>query len=123
LLKLTYCNTFYLIDEGSVYASGEGFSETGNPFMLVFEPNDQEAKATSASCGTRHGLVLLSGGGVLAFGTNDMGQLGLKETSQVLRPILMPPSIFKDERIAEVACGANHSAFVTGKRNSNSLKF
>lgn len=67
----------------------------------------------AVACGQHHTVVSLSGGGVVAFGKNDHGQLGLGHVSEpVLEPALLAPPL--DSAVAtQLSCGYHHTAVAT----------
>jgi hypothetical protein len=56
--------------------------------------------------------VLLEDGQLVAFGSNDVGQLGIRTSESTVampRPVALPTGV----RIAHIACGSRHSAAVS----------
>ena len=70
---------------------------------------------TDISCGDGHNLALTTNGAVYSWGDNSVSQLGLAITyNEVTKPRQVNiPTGFK---VSQVACGANFSAALTGKR-------
>eukprot|EP00873_Tetraselmis_striata_P027665 jgi/Tetstr1/447929/TSEL_035236.t1 len=62
------------------------------------------------ACGQAHTLVSLRAAGVLAWGENDMGQLGLEGAEPRSRPTLVPA--FNAIRVTALAAGKLHSCAV-----------
>mmetsp|Transcript_652 Transcript_652/g.1210 ORF Transcript_652/g.1210 Transcript_652/m.1210 type:complete len:532 (-) Transcript_652:74-1669(-) len=123
------CGAFHTLattDNGSLYAWGNG--ECGQlglgrmvkkqigPWRLHTLRNDV---VVSIACGNLHSLAVTDSGGVFAWGTNEVGQLGL-ETSQA--QVFVPERVHlpsgSDVHAPEatfVNCGFEHSACITRK--------
>lgn len=56
--------------------------------------------------------IVLDAGKVFVCGNNDCGQIGLRSVTS--QGHLYPCDITTEE-IVQIACGENHSAFITGK--------
>lgn len=70
-----------------------------------------------ACCGANHTFLLsMDESKILAFGSNDAGQLGLpREVGGVAEPTEIDmDKMFDGNQLKLVACGAMHTAFVTG---------
>lgn len=71
----------------------------------------------SACCGAAHTFLLsMDESKILAFGSNEKGQLGLpKDVQNVTEPTEIDmEKMFEGFQLKLVACGAMHTAFVTG---------
>lgn len=71
----------------------------------------------SACCGAAHTFLLsMDESKILAFGSNEKGQLGLpKDVQHVTEPTEIDmEKMFEGFQLKLVACGAMHTAFVTG---------
>jgi alpha-tubulin suppressor-like RCC1 family protein len=80
-----------------------------NPQVVL---QDSWATVRQYALGGWHTLVLLEDGQLVAFGSNDVGQLGIRtaeSTVAVPRPVALPTGV----RIAHIACGSRHSAAVS----------
>lgn len=72
----------------------------------------------SACCGANHTFLLsMDETKILAFGSNEKGQLGMPSTIDFVKePIeINMDKMFDGFQLKLVACGAMHTAFVTGK--------
>lgn len=56
----------------------------------------------------------------LAFGRNQFNQLGLPETGIYEKPTLIPE--LENFNIIQAACGRNHTLFLTGNLNINTVR-
>lgn len=77
-----------------------------------------DVKIKSACCGANHTFLLsMDEAKILAFGSNEMGQLGMpKDVVNVTEPTeINMEKLFDGFQLKLVACGAMHTAFVTGK--------
>lgn len=71
-----------------------------------------------ACCGANHTFLLsMDESKILAFGSNEKGQLGLpKDVESVVEPTEIDmDKMFDGFQLKLVACGAMHTAFVTGE--------
>jgi alpha-tubulin suppressor-like RCC1 family protein len=70
-------------------------------------------RATAISSGQHHCMVVTVGGGLVGFGRNKHGQLGLASGERVWTPTAVPLGWHDDGpehfRAAQVACGAAHT--------------
>lgn len=109
-------HTLALGADGRVYAWGVGSS--GQLGTGDRQPRDQPAalralggrRVQAVACGARHSLALAdAGGAVLAWGGNELGQLGGRG-ADVLLPaeVALPPAL----SVASVAAGCSHSALL-----------
>lgn len=91
-----------------------------NPAGTVYVPEvlPIEIPIKSACCGANHTFLLsMDESKILAFGSNEKGQLGM---SMEVEYVTIPTEIdmekmFDGYQLKLVACGAMHTAFVTGK--------
>ncbi|WP_018218827.1 RCC1 domain-containing protein [Salinispora vitiensis] len=88
---------------------GDGTTDNSSEPLAVRLPADTAVAAVAA--GERHSLALTSAGTILAWGSNDDGQLGNGTTvsSSEPVPVRLPAGI----RVVAVAVGANHSVALT----------
>lgn len=71
-----------------------------------------------ACCGASHTFLLsMDETKIFAFGSNEKGQLGMpREMEYVTEPMeLQMDKMFDGYQLKLVACGAMHTAFVTGR--------
>ena len=81
----------------------------------------------AVACGNQHSLILTSTGGVLSFGRNIDGQLGIGSRKEAKLPTLV--SGLQDDLIVQVASGADYSlalseagsVFAWGNNNNGQL--
>ncbi|XP_024362461.1 uncharacterized protein [Physcomitrium patens] len=66
------------------------------------------------AAGLWHTLCITDVGDVYAFGGNQFGQLGVGGNAAELSPRMIDAPLLEDESCVEVACGARHSAVLTG---------
>jgi hypothetical protein len=52
--------------------------------------------------------------GLVAFGRNDHGQLGLGDTTSRPRPTFLEPGAWNGAAIEKIVCGAEHSLLLAG---------
>lgn len=77
-----------------------------------------EIPIKSACCGASHTFLLsMDEAQILAFGSNEKGQLGMpRDVENVTVPTEIDmEKMFDGYQLKLVACGAMHTAFVTGK--------
>ncbi|TYZ63890.1 hypothetical protein PybrP1_006253, partial [[Pythium] brassicae (nom. inval.)] len=68
----------------------------------------------TVACGQHHTVASLSGGGLLVFGKNDYGQLGLGDmTGPVVGPTRVVGSALENAFVTKLACGYHHTVAVT----------
>ena len=81
-----------------------------------------ENRVTAISAGSCHTMVLLVGGGVLAFGNNESGCLGLGDTLNRWAPTRVKLSLPGEEglclRAVQLSCGAAHTLALISKQGS-----
>lgn len=68
-------------------------------------------------CGNYHTFFKAQNGTVYAVGSNELGQLGLpRSVIEVNNPTeISTDKLFEGHSIKRIACGASHTAFITGK--------
>lgn len=75
---------------------------------------------TAIAAGSYHTMVLTVGGGVLAFGANDTGCLGLGDCVDRWRPTRADLVLEGEQgfciRAVQLACGAGHSIVLVSKQ-------
>eukprot|EP01117_Protostelium_nocturnum_P011166 TRINITY_DN4055_c0_g2_i2.p1 TRINITY_DN4055_c0_g2~~TRINITY_DN4055_c0_g2_i2.p1 ORF type:complete len:958 (+),score=321.19 TRINITY_DN4055_c0_g2_i2:373-3246(+) len=66
------------------------------------------------ACGDNHTIAVTSQGEVYAWGMNQNGQLGLKDNETRMKPSQIK-EVLSEHKIVSVACGANHSVFLSSR--------
>ncbi|RLN90046.1 hypothetical protein BBJ28_00009910 [Nothophytophthora sp. Chile5] len=115
----SYFHTAIVMDDGELFVCGcndYGQLGTGDhngrtvPRPVGFF---SRRPVLAVACGQHHTVASLSGGGVVAFGKNDHGQLGIDSTSE---PVLQPTRLaapLDRAVVPQLACGYHHTAAVT----------
>ena len=115
-----YCGqsyTVFLTNDGKVYSCGlntNGQLGLGN---LTNQSTPQPISALNSftisaiACGGYHTVFLTNNGKVYSCGWNDFGQLGLGNTTYQSTP--QPISTLNSFTITVIACGLNHTVFLT----------
>ena len=119
-------HVLFLTNDGKVYSSGDnasgqlGLNDTTNrlvPTLITTTTVGGTPVAfnnltiSAIFCGYNHSLFLTNDGKVYSCGYNGNGQLGLNDTTNRLVPTLI--TAFNNLTIAAIACGSNHSLFLT----------
>lgn len=113
----------YSTAQGAVFVTGDNEnSKLGIPnsatTIYVPEVLPLDVPIKSACCGASHTFLLsMDETKILAFGSNERGQLGLpKDVGNVTEPTEIDmEKMFDGYQLKLVACGAMHTAFVTGE--------
>ncbi|XP_038892021.1 ultraviolet-B receptor UVR8 isoform X2 [Benincasa hispida] len=93
---------------------GTGRLEDDNLPQLLRNPTLSSATPISSlSCGGAHVIALTAGGGVLAWGRGNSGQLGLGDMASSLHP--KPMMGLGSYFITQVSAGWSHSGFVSNE--------
>lgn len=94
---------------------------TLDPTMLA-----PENRVTAISAGSYHTMVLLVGGGILAFGFNETGCLGLGDNVNRWAPTKVHLALEGEERLCiravALSCGAAHTLALVSKQGSLELR-
>lgn len=117
---LIIINRINITENGDLYTFGEnengklglpqGDSQTYKPTRVNIP-----APLETISCGGHHNIGLTKDGDVVAFGSNNNGELGFgKDVQCVAEPKILPDELFEGEKIRSVSCGDSHTAFITG---------
>lgn len=109
--------------QGAVFVTGDNDNQNlgiANTATTVFVPEvlPINIPIKSACCGANHTFLLtMDESKILAFGSNEKGQLGMpKDVQHVVVPTeINMEKMFNGFQLKLVACGAMHTAFVTGK--------
>ncbi|KAF9408607.1 hypothetical protein HW555_011775 [Spodoptera exigua] len=116
-----YYHTVFITAKGAVFVTGDNENQKlGIPdkpsTVYVPEVLPLTIPIKSACCGAAHTFLLsMDESKILAFGSNEKGQLGLpKEVEHVKEPTEIDmEKMFDGYQLKLVACGAMHTAFVT----------
>lgn len=101
--------------DGEVYAFGKNnrgqlgvAAEAGTPVLV---DSLAGVKAVAVACGRQHSLVLDDSGAVFGFGDNTLGAVGSGAKAIVRTPVRI--EFPTPEKVVEIACGRDHSLFLT----------
>ncbi|CAG9784822.1 unnamed protein product [Diatraea saccharalis] len=120
-IECGYYHTVFITSDGAVFVTGDnensklGITDSASN-IYVPEVLRTEVPIKSACCGASHTFLLsMDESKILAFGSNEKGQLGLpKEVDHVTVPTEIDmEKLFDGYQLKLVACGAMHTAFVT----------
>ncbi|KAK1127849.1 hypothetical protein K0M31_003340 [Melipona bicolor] len=92
---------------------GRGVSAIGDSTstpVLVYDSGLAGSKIVQITAGSHHSLALTSDGGVLAWGSNLEGQLGLPDVSGLVNK---PTKVHIPEPVKQISAGYYHSTFLT----------
>ncbi|KAG6597866.1 putative RCC1 and BTB domain-containing protein [Phytophthora cinnamomi] len=116
----SYFHTAIVMDNGDLYACGcNDYGQLGlgdhHNGELVPRPVEYffRRPVLAVACGQHYTVASLRDGGVVAFGKNDHGQLGLDSTSE---PVLQPTRLaapLDRAVVPQLSCGYHHTAVVT----------
>lgn len=106
-------NTYILFKNGELYVCGNnisgqlglGHNESKSILTLLYPSDTNDIGIKSIHCGTEHIMIYKKDSKLFVFGCNSHGQLGLNDTKDRNRPILL----MEDTQIASIHCGAEHS--------------
>ncbi|KAG2790486.1 hypothetical protein PC129_g780 [Phytophthora cactorum] len=115
----SYFHTAIAMDNGDLYACGcNDYGQLGlgdHSGQLVPRPVEYFFRhaVLAVACGQHYTVASLRDGGVVAFGKNDHGQLGLDRVSE---PVLQPTRLAQpldSAVVPQLSCGYHHTAIVT----------
>lgn len=114
----SYFHTAIVLDNGDLYTCGcNDYGQLGlgdHSGQLVPRPVESlfRRPVLAVACGQHYTVASLRDGGVVAFGKNDHGQLGLNRVSEpVLQPTRLPPPLDR-AIVPQLSCGYHHTAVV-----------
>jgi len=107
-----------LTKSGKVFAWGRNeHGQVGHAGSDTPAPKHIPLKGTvvALACGYGHSIALLEDGTMYVWGVNTYGQLGLGHTNTQKTPqhLSIKGAPGEDTRVAKIACGASHTAFIT----------
>ncbi|CAI5745069.1 unnamed protein product [Peronospora destructor] len=118
-VSCSYFHTAIVMDNGDLYGCGcNDYGQLGlggYNCQLVPQPVEYFFRhpVLAVACGQHYTVASLRDGGVVAFGKNDHGQLGLGSTSEpVLYPTRLAPPLDR-AMVPQLSCGYYHTAIVT----------
>ena len=105
-------------DRGQLGMGTTGAEDTDTRFtptlLELYTGNGQKQEVIDAAVGLEHTLVLVSGGRVFAFGSNQYGQLGVDMSAEDMPFTSIPTSIdVGGESVVNVSAAAGHSVALT----------
>lgn len=114
---------FALNDNHQLFAWGDNsFGQTGyekgltlqTPYLIDIHHLAKDEYTTHVACGLKHSLCLTNKGRVFVAGSNELGQLGLLDSSDTnsFTPLTFP-ELFQDETIVQIKAGHYHSVALT----------
>lgn len=99
-----------LADHGAI---GVRISSSHEPSMIQFSSTHLDVQVKDVACGAHHSCFLSVKGEVYSCGKGDKGQLGIGFISiKEYRPIVVRLRDH-EEKIKQVACGTEHTCFLT----------
>ncbi|KAK1945014.1 RCC1 and BTB domain-containing protein 2 [Phytophthora citrophthora] len=114
----SYFHTAIVVDNGDLYTCGcNDYGQLGlgdHSGQLVPRPVESLFRhpVLAVACGQHYTVASLRDGGVVAFGKNDHGQLGLDSVSEpVLQPSRLPQPLDR-AIVPQLSCGYHHTAVV-----------
>ncbi|CAI5704608.1 unnamed protein product [Peronospora farinosa] len=118
-VSCSYFHTAIVMDNGDLYGCGcNDYGQLGlgdYNGQLVPQPVEYFFRhpVLAVACGQHYTVASLRDGGVVAFGKNDHGQLGLDSTSEpVLYPTRLAPPLDR-AMVPQLSCGYHHTAIIT----------
>ncbi|KJP90242.1 hypothetical protein AK88_00090 [Plasmodium fragile] len=93
-----------------------GLGDKTNRIKLTMNPILSKQKVRKVSCGYEHIIALMCNHNVFVWGNNNCGQLGIGNNTH---EISMPLLIYFQEKVIDIACGKNHSLFLTECEDGN----
>ncbi|CAD2092006.1 regulator of chromosome condensation, putative [Plasmodium vinckei brucechwatti] len=87
-----------------------GLGDKTNRNKLTINPIFSKQTIRKISCGLEHIVALMHNYNVFVWGNNKYGQLGIGDTT---KEISTPLLVYFNEKVIDIACGNNHSIFLT----------
>lgn len=115
-------HSFAITADRDVFSWGSGefgqlglgdYLDTFTPTKVIFSSKyTDHVEIFKIDSGPKHTMMLSKRNTVFCCGDNKHGQLGVPSKSRVNKPILCR---YIQDNIIDVACGAKHTLFLTGK--------
>jgi alpha-tubulin suppressor-like RCC1 family protein len=126
------CGSFYIMlldSTGIVYGCGlntNGQLGQNNTTQLLVPTLIQyfvtnNIKITNIACGAIHTIFLDSTSRVYSCGSNDNGQLGQNNTTQLLVPTLITSTNISTKTITNIICGYTHTIFLENENDIDKI--
>ncbi|KZC03772.1 X-linked retinitis pigmentosa GTPase regulator, partial [Dufourea novaeangliae] len=96
--------------EGQLGRGTSAVGDSASSPVLVYDTGLTGPKIVELAAGSHHSLALTSDGGVLAWGSNLEGQLGLPDVSGLMNK---PTKVHIPEPVKQISAGYYHSSFLT----------
>ncbi|XP_046585927.1 X-linked retinitis pigmentosa GTPase regulator isoform X1 [Neodiprion lecontei] len=96
--------------EGQLGRGGLAAGDSSTTPVLIYDCGSAGPSISQVAAGSHHSMALLSDGGVIAWGSNLEGQLGLAGTSGLVNK---PTKVPIPEIIKAISTGYYHTAFLT----------
>nr|XP_050858898.1 X-linked retinitis pigmentosa GTPase regulator [Vespula vulgaris] len=96
--------------EGQLGRGNAAVGDSASTPVLVYDCGLAGPRVTQIAAGSHHSMALTSDGGVIAWGSNLEGQLGLSGISGLVNK---PTKVPIPEPVKEISTGYYHSAFLT----------
>ncbi|CAL1688076.1 unnamed protein product [Lasius platythorax] len=96
--------------EGQLGRENSAIGDSSSSPILVYDCGLAGPRIVEIAAGSHHSMVLTSDGGVVAWGSNLEGQLGLPGVSGLVNK---PTKVPIPEPVKEISAGYYHSAFLT----------
>lgn len=87
-----------------------GLGDKANRNKLTINPIFSKQAIRKISCGLEHIIALMHNYNIFVWGNNKYGQLGIGDTT---KEISTPLLVYFNEKVIDIACGNNHSIFLT----------
>ena len=101
-------------DDGSMSLEDLALNDPNAMDLISLTAVMPPSTVIQVSCGRHHSMFLTLGGRLFACGENECGQLGINSTDDIMIPKIITHNIGK-ERVAYVACGADHTLALTAR--------
>lgn len=98
--------------EGQLGRENSTIGDSSSSPILVYDCGLAGPRIVQIAAGSHHSIALTSDGGVVAWGSNLEGQLGLPGISGLVHK---PTKVSIPEPVKEISAGYYHSAFLTGE--------